>query len=107
MMTGAERYKALADSNYETYLKKNHDYGDSFHETYKDTNDITEGKGIVAAYLRITDKYKRFRSLIKLPDSERKVKDESIRDTLLDMANYAIMTVMEIDREKEEGNVQA
>lgn len=28
--------------------------------------------------------------------------DESMRDTLIDLANYAIMTVMELDREKEE-----
>lgn len=28
------------------------------------------------------------------------MKDESVRDTLIDLANYAIMTVMELDREE-------
>ena len=27
------------------------------------------------------------------------MKDENIRDTLIDLANYSIMTVMELDRE--------
>lgn len=30
------------------------------------------------------------------------VNDESVRDTLIDLANYAIMTVMEIDRDKDD-----
>lgn len=41
------------------------------------------------------DKYNRFCRLIK---AEAQVKDESIRDTLIDLANYAIMTVMEMNR---------
>ena len=43
-----------------------------------------------AAAIRLSDKLNRFKSLIK---SEAQVKDESIEDTLLDMAAYAIMTV--------------
>ncbi|MFQ7452881.1 MAG: hypothetical protein ACLRNQ_17455 [Flavonifractor plautii] len=36
---------------------------------------------------------------IRTPVSEQ-VADESIRDTLMDLANYAIMTILEMDEEK-------
>lgn len=77
----------------EIYAKKNHDYGDSFGETFNKL-------GIVSAITRISDKYNRLVSLSMLPEEERKVKDESITDTLLDMANYCIMTVIELDKDK-------
>lgn len=77
-----------------TFEKKNHDYGNSFGETF-------EKLGIISALTRISDKYNRLVSLATLPDSERKVKDESISDTLLDMANYCIMTEMQLRKEKE------
>ena len=50
-----------------------------------------EEDGLLVAKIRLGDKYKRFSALIK---QENLVKDESIEDTLLDMASYAIMTVM-------------
>lgn len=77
----------------DTYEKKNHDYGDSFGETYKKL-------GIISAITRISDKYNRLVTLCTLPEEERKVKDESISDTLLDMANYCIMTEIELRKNK-------
>lgn len=78
------------------YSKKNHDYGDSFHVTYVKW-------GLPMAAIRLGDKMQRFETLIK---AENEVKDESIRDTLIDLANYAIMTVMELDRKQaEDGTV--
>lgn len=77
------------------YEKKNIDYGDSFHDTYKE-------EGFAACRIRLTDKLNRFKRLTK-KDSIM-VNDESVRDTLVDLANYAIMTVMEIDREREKEN---
>lgn len=76
----------------ETYKNKNHDYGDSFGETFNKL-------GIVSAVTRISDKYNRLVSLCMLPEEERKVKDESITDTLLDMANYCIMTMIELRKD--------
>lgn len=68
------------------YEKKNHDYGNSFGETY--------GKlGIISAVTRISDKYNRLANLCRIEDTKV---DESIEDTLIDMANYCIMTVMEM-----------
>lgn len=76
------------------YARKNHDYGDSFHLTYQKW-------GLPMAAIRLEDKYRRFETLIR---AEGRVKDESVRDTLIDLANYALMTVMELDREAEEND---
>lgn len=78
----------------EIYKKKNHDYGDSFSETYKKL-------GIISAVTRITDKYNRLVSLSTKPESEREVLDETIDDTLIDLANYCIMTLIERNVEKD------
>lgn len=72
------------------YDSKGQDYGDSFGETYQKL-------GIISALTRISDKYNRLISLATKPEEERKIKDESIQDTLLDMANYCIMTVIEME----------
>lgn len=62
---------------------KNHDYGNSF--------DVTCNTfGVVAALVRMWDKLNRLTQLSKTDD--RKVTDEKIEDTLLDLANYAVMT---------------
>lgn len=86
-------HEELCKNLIETYRKKNHDYGDSFGETYNKL-------GIVSAVTRISDKYNRLVSLCIKSEEERKVKDESIIDTLLDMANYCIMTVIELENDK-------
>ena len=89
-MTGKiKMHEELCKELNETYKNKNHDYGNSFGETFNKL-------GIVSAVTRISDKYNRLVSLCMLPEEERKVKDESITDTLLDMANYCIMTVIEL-----------
>jgi hypothetical protein len=58
--------------------------------------------GIISALTRISDKYNRICSLATLPDEERAVVDEAIEDTLLDMANYCLMTVIELQKEEEQ-----
>lgn len=78
----------------ETYKKKNSDYGDSFSQTFQKL-------GVISAVTRISDKYNRLVSLCTKPEEERKVKDESITDTLLDLANYCLMTVIELQEQKE------
>ena len=88
-MTKVERHKELCSYLNTLYAKKNHDYGDSFHEQFLE-------EGWASARIRLTDKLKRFKQLTKNPDSQQ-VKDESIRDTLIDLANYALMSVMELD----------
>lgn len=82
------RHKMLCNFIHELYRRKNHDYGDSFHLSFKE-------EGMAMARIRLGDKLNRFKQLSKNPDSQQ-VKGESIKDTLLDLANYAIMTVLEI-----------
>lgn len=93
-MNKIQRHLEIVQSLNQLYASKNSDYGDSFGETYQKL-------GIVSAITRISDKYNRLVSLATKPEEERKVKDESIQDTLLDMANYCIMTVIEMEAEKE------
>ena len=70
------------------FERKNHDYGDSFHQTFVE-------EGMAMARIRLGDKLSRFKTLSR--GGEQKVNDESIRDTLIDLANYAIMTVLEME----------
>ena len=66
--------------NYQTFLKKNADYGSSFEESL---NEFGEVAGIV----RISDKYRR---LVNITKNENKVLESKI-DTFKDMANYCLM----------------
>lgn len=95
--TGLDRY--AAPENVEThskicreltgiYARKNADYGDSFHQTFVE-------EGWAMPRIRLSDKLARVKALTK--NGAPQVEDESLRDTLLDIANYAIMSVMEMD----------
>ena len=88
--TSAHQFKDIAKGMIETYVRKNHDYGNSFDKSL-------DKFGLVASVVRIGDKMNRIESLVQ---KEAMVQDESIRDTLLDMAKYAIMTVMWMDNQK-------
>lgn len=90
-MTNIEHHIEILNELSELYAKKNHDYGDSFHQSFLE-------EGLAMARIRLWDKLARFKTLTRKGGQE--VQDESIRDTLLDMANYAIMTVMELEREE-------
>ena len=65
--------------------RKNADYGDSFDKTLDEF-------GLVASATRMSDKFNRFKSLIRCGSTAR-VEDEKIEDTLIDLASYAIMTI--------------
>ena len=68
--------------------KKNSDYGGTI-----DNISIT---GLLGVSVRSLDKAVRFYNLVKT-QKEQAVKEESIRDTLIDLANYCIIGVMLID----------
>ena len=87
--TPAHQFKDIAKGMIETYVRKNHDYGNSFDKSL-------DKFGLVASVVRIGDKMNRIESLVQ---KKAMVQDESIRDTLLDMANYAIMTIMWMDNQ--------
>lgn len=81
-------FKDILNEMQDLYDRKNHDYGDSFSTSYRLF-------GLVAPLVRMNDKVNR---LNKLYRSDSRVTDESIRDTLIDLANYAVMTVVELDK---------
>lgn len=77
-------FRDITNSLTKIYQAKNQDYGNSFEKSlYK--------FGLVASIIRLSDKMNRIESLSQ---TKAKVESESIEDTLLDLANYAIMTVI-------------
>ena len=91
-MTKVAHHHMICDEINELYAKKNHDYGDSFAQSFRE-------EGMAMVRIRLGDKFNRLKALTR--GGEQKVADESIRDTLIDLANYAIMTVLEMEDEKE------
>lgn len=73
----------------ELYDKKNKAYGNSFSTTYQKL-------GIISAVTRISDKCNRLCNLAVNPDIDNL--GESITDTLMDLASYSIMTIMELKK---------
>lgn len=84
----ADAFRNITNGMYDTFKAKNHDYGNSFSELFAEC-------GMTYAYGHLFEKLKRVKSLMS---DEAKVKDESMRDSLLDLANYAILTIMELDK---------
>lgn len=72
------------DHQYDTFCRKNHDYGNSFEESL-------DQFGIVASIVRMSDKMKRLESLTDESKTQQ-VGSESLLDTLEDLSNYAAMT---------------
>jgi len=76
------------------YERKNHDYGDAFAKLRQEVP--------TAILVRIFDKYSRLKNLLQ--GAEQKVNDESITDTLRDLANYCVLEL--IERKMEQNNAQ-
>lgn len=82
----AEMHADICKYLTDLFRRKNEDYGDSFSELRKEFPD--------AIQIRLRDKYNRIKILSK-KEYQVKVHDEKIEDSLLDMANYCIMEVLE------------
>ncbi len=87
-----QQFMDITTNMVKTYAAKNHDYGNSFEQSCNKF-------GIIASVVRLGDKMNRIESLAV---KKAEVKDESIKDTLLDLANYAIMTVMWLNQQLKE-----
>lgn len=85
-MDKQQEFKNITTEMSELYSKKNHDYGDAFSQTFAEL-------GIISAVTRISDKTNRLKSLAT---KDQRVDDERIEDTLMDLANYAVMTLIEL-----------
>ena len=89
--------KTQYDGQYDTFCRKNHDYGNSFEESL-------DQFGIIASLVRMQDKMLRLQSLTD--DSKvQQVGSESLLDTLEDLSNYAAMTACWLKRVQAEDDV--
>ena len=71
----------------ELFKKKNKDYGDAF-----------ASYGSIGVLVRMGDKISR---LVNIDKNKIEIKDEKMRDTLIDLHNYAAMAIMLLDEQKE------
>lgn len=85
-MNKVEKHAQICMKLNELYARKNADYGDSFGKSFLEY-------GLTMACIRLEDKLNRIKSLTK---QAAQVSDESIVDTLMDLANYSIMTLVEL-----------
>jgi len=83
-MDRVSQMKQIQSDALEVFIKKNADYGDAFAKY-----------GFVGVLMRIEDKIQRSLSITK--NGVNFVKDENMRDTLLDLHNYAAMAIMLLD----------
>lgn len=80
------QFKDIVDRMALTYEMKNSDYGNSTDDTY--------GRyGAVSFLTRIRDKINRLDSLL-VDKNTQQVDDEKVEDTILDLANYAVIFLM-------------
>lgn len=85
-MTKSEIHAQICSELTALYERKNHDYGDSFAKSY-------EKYGMVMPCMRLEDKLNRMTQIVL--NGDQQVSDESLEDTIVDLANYAIMTLVE------------
>ena len=94
-MQDIEMFKEIVTKMAKTYEAKNHDYGNSVHKTFEEF-------GMTSFLVRLSDKLNRLITLNKL---EAQVKDEKIEDTLLDLANYSILALIELRKESNKEDI--
>ena len=83
-MSRIEQMKIIQSEALELFTRKNTDYGDAFAKY-----------GVIGVLMRIEDKIQRALAITK--NGVNLVNDESMRDTLIDLHNYAAMALMSLD----------
>lgn len=76
----------------QTLIKKNTDYGDAFAKRF-------QKHGILSAFIRMEDKWLRLENLIA--NKNNNLVDESIEDTVKDLIGYGLLTLIELEKEKQ------
>jgi len=84
-MDRVEQMKKIQNEALELFQKKNNDYGDAF-ATF----------GLIGVLVRLEDKIQR--SLTISEKGVNLVEEEKLRDTLLDLHNYAAMGLMFLEK---------
>lgn len=84
------KFANIIDDMYNLYEKKNQNYGDSFGETWRKL-------GPISGITRLYDKLNRATNLVTGGHNDF----ESLEDTFTDLANYAVMCLVELQTKKE------
>ena len=93
---GHYRFYELLDEMAELHNKKNHDYAG------KDPLSNLREFGWKGVVVRLGDKWRRIKNYTK--QGELKVKEESLKDTLIDNAVYSLLCIILYEDEKEKKN---
>lgn len=98
MKTQEQLFGTILGELFDTYKRKNSDYGNTFETLFKEF-------GAVYAYFHMYEKLMRIKTLMS-DLNPPKVQEESIKDSLKDLASYAILTlvqILQIEEENENG----
>lgn len=92
-----EHFELVCMGLAELHMRKNHDYGNAFGKVYQELMKAGQRKmadGYVVGMLSV--KVNRVKTL--LSKEESMVNEESVEDSLMDLASYAIMALIERNR---------
>lgn len=81
--------RKLGMDNLDVFESKNKEYGNAFQDSVKKY-------GLIAALTRMNDKFNRIETLML---SEDEPSHESLKDSLLDLSNYCLLTAYEVDND--------
>ena len=87
-------HEKICKELHDLYVKKNRDYGSSVTDTFRKF-------GLVSYLVRMTDKLNRLTNLT-VNNKDNLVIDEKIDDTLQDLANYAILALIDLKMSNKE-----
>lgn len=94
---GTNLFKVITNEMLDLYEIKNKNYGDSFSKQFQEY-------GLTSVCIRLEDKLNRLKSLNKQISEAKNgitdvnIDDESIKDTLIDLANYSVLAIMEVSK---------
>lgn len=100
MSKQSRRFHEILETIKELHDKKQHDYGAN--EDIFANFRLSELSGVPAwqgSVIRMGDKYARMSNFIK--KGEFKFKEESIKDTLMDMAIYSLITMILFEEQED------
>jgi len=86
-----EKHKEILTKMHNIYKAKNSEYGNSFSITFKKY-------GIISALTQMFHKWNRLENLVM--DKNASNSNESLEDSLLDLGNYCILTLIELENNK-------
>jgi hypothetical protein len=91
-MDSVEKFKQVQNEGLQLFIKKNKDYGESYSNC-----------GLIGILIRIQDKMNR---LINISNTNiTLVKEESLKDTLLDLHNYAALALLLYDDDENKNKI--